>query len=117
MTNKLRQLAEKALATQSNYDWHMFKNHVTPQAILSLLDRLEWKKPNPNEYVEGIMVVEVDLSSGDVCRGLVIQNDQDINELLYADNYNDVWTDFQWSDVDRYFVLPLPEAPQEQDNE
>ena len=73
------------------------------------VDARQWKTPE-DRYTAGILIVEVDLKNGDVCRGMVIQDDEDYNELLIADQYMDVWTDFRWPDIDRYYVLPSPEA-------
>jgi hypothetical protein len=76
------------------------------EELESQLAERQWKKPK-DEYTAGILIVEVDMSDGDVCRGIVIQDDEDYNTLLYADDYNDVWTDFTWADIDRYYVLPI----------
>jgi len=79
------------------------------EELQAQVDARQWKIPE-DRYTPGILIVEVDMSDGNVCRGMVIQDDEDYNELLVADEYMDVWTDFRWPDIDRYYVLPSPQA-------
>ena len=67
----------------------------------SRLQRLvTWHEPK-GEVPDGLLLVEVDLSSGDTDVALVYIDDEDCDTLREPEN-GDVWTNWQWCDVDRY---------------
>jgi len=73
-------------------------------ALQAKLDAVTWKVPVEGEYPDGVMLIQVDLSSGEKDTALVYLDD-DCETLRNADGYGDVWTAFEWNAVSRYILL------------
>jgi len=85
----------------------------TKKGQLEIFDALEkryekkvvdvWKKPK-GECPDGNLIVEIDLKNGDSDIAIVFIDD-DGETLHHADDNEDVYTAWCWSDVSRYAVL------------
>ncbi len=72
-------------------------------AAKSVVEKLvKWHVPH-GEVPDGIMLVEVDLASGESDVRLVCIDDD--CQTLIEPEYGDVWTDWQWGSVTRYAML------------
>lgn len=61
-----------------------------------------WKKPN-GETPDGELLVEVDTNNGSDCALVCIADD--CRTLINIDEFGDVWTAWEWTDVSRYALM------------
>jgi len=69
----------------------------------SQLEAVRWHIPDPdNPPLDSNLLIQVDLSDGSIDEAYVYLSEDDCDTLHYADDYGDVYTAWQWSDVCRY---------------
>lgn len=81
--------------------------------IIAVVNKNLFRKPC-GEVPDGTLLVEIDLKSGESDIALVFIG-EDEQTLYYADDNEDVYTAWEWSDVSRYCtiesILPVRGVP------
>lgn len=69
------------------------------------IEAVRWHIPDPdNPPLDSNLLIQVDLSDGSIDEAYVYLSDDDCDTLHIAgDDYGDVYSDWQWGDVCRYF--------------
>ena len=64
---------------------------------------VKWTIPS-GEVPDGDLLVAVELSSGELCTGIVYIDDEDHN-TLHTCEHGDIWTAYEWKDISFYCLM------------